>query len=153
MSFQVGIGDVVLLAQLSIRLVQALSNGRKSAPAELRGVEHHLSLLTAALEAAKNLHDALKDETEQQKLATCLGSVVERSQTTLNHLDCVITKYRTINEPSVLPQSALGRLNDSLARNWRKIEWTTEKGNLQALRDELMQHTNMINLVIGMSTK
>ncbi|KAJ1323856.1 NACHT-NTPase domain-containing protein [Microdochium nivale] len=152
MSFQIGIGDVVLLAQQSWRVVQALSNGRKSAPAELRDVEHHLSLLTTALEGAKDLSSSIDKEGGQQKLAACLGTVADKCRITLRHLEDTIKKYRTVNEPSVLPKSAFGRLNDSLGRNWRKVEWTTERGNLQALRDELMMHTNSINLILGLST-
>ncbi|KAH7033719.1 uncharacterized protein B0I36DRAFT_383524 [Microdochium trichocladiopsis] len=152
MSFQVGIGDIVLLAQLSWRISQALSTGRKSAPAELREVEHQLSLLTAALNTVEELYSSLKDNADQQKLASCLSPVVQKCHATLAHLEGVIKKYRIVNEPKTLPKSALGRFNESFIRNWKKIEWTTETGSIQALRDELMLYTNHINLVIGVGT-
>ncbi|KAI0430869.1 hypothetical protein F5Y09DRAFT_355473 [Xylaria sp. FL1042] len=40
----------------------------------------------------------------------------------------------------------------SIMKNWRKIEWTTEKGDLNALRSQIMLHANSLNLLINIGT-
>ncbi|KAJ2999261.1 hypothetical protein NUW58_g50 [Xylaria curta] len=129
MAFQISLGDGILLAQLAWRLAQTFTNGRKSAPAEFQAIEHELYSLSAALTAA---------EGEQ-------NNAVSGNET-------IVDKYTIVSEKAAPQKPKLERWSHSILKNWRKIEWTTEKGDLSTLRDQILVHTNSLNLLINIGT-
>ncbi|KAI1141305.1 hypothetical protein F5Y05DRAFT_256899 [Hypoxylon sp. FL0543] len=161
MTFTPSIGDVVIMTQIAWKLAQAFTKGRKSAPAEFIEVENQLYSLTAALEAIRKAQargdlaigttlispkgdDELHDhETVNNILQNCLQ--------TLKHLQGIVTKYSVITQPTASSIHGLGSWNQYVIKNWRKIEWTTEKGDISTLRNRIMMHTNSLNLLLGVA--
>ncbi|KAI0887809.1 uncharacterized protein GGS22DRAFT_89380 [Annulohypoxylon maeteangense] len=164
MSFTPSIGDVVMMAQIAWKLAQAFTKGRKSAPAEFCEVENQLYSLSAALEAIrgaqergdleighinpKSISSAGKDESHSENT---VKNILQNCLKTLTHLENIVKKYSVIRQPTT-SSHGIGNWSQHVARNWRKIEWTTEKGDLNALRGQIMIHTNSLNLLLGVAT-
>ncbi|KAI1411473.1 hypothetical protein F5Y13DRAFT_180823 [Hypoxylon sp. FL1857] len=164
MSFTPSIGDVVLMTQIAWKLAQAFTKGRKSAPAEFCEVENQLYSLTAALEAIRKaqargdldvgttppkfVSSGSEDEPYGQNTIT---NMLQNCLQTLKHLEGIVKKYSVILQPTASSTHGLGSWNQYVIKNWRKIEWTTEKGDLSTLRNQIMMHTNSLNLLLGVA--
>ncbi|KAI1457048.1 hypothetical protein F4805DRAFT_475471 [Annulohypoxylon moriforme] len=164
MSFTPSIGDVVLMAQIAWALAQAFTKGRKSAPAEFCEVENQLYSLSAALEAIRRAQDRgdleigqinptsipLKGGNESYGENT-VKNILQNCLKTLTHLEKIVKKYSVIRQQTA-SSHGIGNWSQYVVKNWRKIEWTTEKGDLSALRSQIMIHTNSLNLLLGVAT-
>ncbi|OTA62299.1 hypothetical protein K449DRAFT_50901 [Hypoxylon sp. EC38] len=164
MSFTPSIGDVVLMTQIAWKLAQAFTKGRKSAPAEFCEVENQLYSLSAALEAIRKAEErgdldigitsskpgflCAEDELYGQNTIT---NILQNCMKTLKHLEGIVKKYSVILQPNASSTHGLRSWNQYVIKNWRKIEWTTEKGDLSTLRSQIMMHTNSLNLLLGVS--
>jgi hypothetical protein len=167
MTSPVSIGDVFLMAKLALRIGEAFTKGRKSAPAEFREVESQLYSLTAALYALKDARESsinppllvdfpsLSGNTpshhnnNQDIILGMLGSCGD----TLSHLKSIVDKYSIIGTPADPEKPRLKRWSRELRANWKKIAWTTEGGDLTKLKNNLTVHTNSLNLILGVVVK
>ncbi|KAJ8132907.1 hypothetical protein O1611_g719 [Lasiodiplodia mahajangana] len=154
MSFQLSIGDGILLAQIAWKLAQAFTKGRHSAPAEFLEVENELYSLSSALTAALTERDSLIVATESQAKTAqdVFGRVIQNCSKTLTHIEHIVNKYVAITTPDDPTKPRRERWSSAIVKNWKKIEWTTEKGNLDALRNQLTVHINSLNLFINIAT-
>ncbi|KAF2970344.1 hypothetical protein GQX73_g3181 [Xylaria multiplex] len=160
MSFQISIGDAILLAQIALRLAQTFTKGRKSAPVEFQEIENELYSLSAALAAVKNERDSVRLSADQmapgnnQHIAAedIFAHILQNCRHTLTHLEELVKKYMIVSEQTDPQKPKLERWSHSLMKNWRKIEWTTEKGDLNTLRSQIMVHINSLNLLVNIST-
>lgn len=161
MASPVSLGDAILIAKLALRLGKAFTRGRKSAPSEFREVEAQLYSLSTALQAlgdASQQNDSgargepsstlTEPTTEQAKEREAIDPMLQSCQKCLEHLDEVVKKYSSIVEPRDSQQSRSKRWAHDIKTNWKKIQWTTEGGNLDTLRSQLTVHTNALNLVL-----
>ncbi|KAI1073837.1 hypothetical protein F5B20DRAFT_597194 [Whalleya microplaca] len=165
MSSPVSIGDVVLMIKVAWKLARAFTKGRKSAPAEFCEIENQLYSMSAALEAIKDTLEKGETGTGVTSLSSngrpaadsdsnsqsTVDHILHNCRQTLTHLESIVEKYSVIIEPTDSSKRRLGRWNQYIIKNWRKIEWTTEKGDLSALRSQIMIHTNSLNLLLGVS--
>jgi hypothetical protein len=166
MASPISFGDAYLMGKLALRLGRAFTKGRKSAPAEFREVENQLYSLSAALrslEDAKNQGGAspshgpsrppaasnMGQKGEEAAVGTMLRSCAE----CLKHLEAIVERYSCIIELQGTQQPRFKRWTREIKVNWKKIAWTTEGGDLGALRSQLTVHTNALNLVLGVATK
>ncbi|KAK0627927.1 hypothetical protein B0T14DRAFT_146378 [Immersiella caudata] len=160
MASPVSIGDVLLLCKLAFRLGRTFTSGRKSAPAELREVENQLYSLSAALSylhtspiaaSSQLANGALAAELEDgQHGRVILAKMLENCGETLSHLESVVERYATMKGSSSNSEESLPkRWSKRLLRDFNKIKWTTEGGDLAVLRSQLMIHINSINVVLG----
>ncbi|KAF6525620.1 hypothetical protein HZS61_011415 [Fusarium oxysporum f. sp. conglutinans] len=163
MASPVSIGDAFLMAKLAFRIGQAFTKGKKSAPAELREVESQLYSLSAALNALtaarKSGHSAplLVDRSElpqnapphykdnQDIILGMLGSCND----TLAHLQSIVVKYGIISTTADPSHAQVKRWSHKLKADWKRIAWTTEGGDLAALKSDLTIQTNSLNLILG----
>ncbi|KAI0458295.1 hypothetical protein F5B21DRAFT_500557 [Xylaria acuta] len=160
MVVQVSIGDGILLAQIAWRLAQTFTKGRQSAPAEFQEIENELYALSAALTAAENELNNARPPTTQavpennRHTATqdVFGHIIQNCKNILAHLEEIVNKYTIVSEKADLQKPKLKRWSQSIVKNWRKIEWTTEKGDLNTLRSQIMVHTNSLNLLVNIGT-
>ncbi|KAI1738271.1 hypothetical protein F4680DRAFT_467494 [Xylaria scruposa] len=155
MVFQVSIGDAILLAQIAWRLAQTFTTGRQSAPAEFHEIENELYALGAALAAAENDHNNLQSltnqavrENSQSVIATqdTFEHIIQNFKQVLAHLEEIVDKYTIVSEKPDPQKPKSKRWSQSILKNWRKIEWTTEKGDLNTLRSQIMVYTNRKDL-------
>ena len=66
---------------------------------------------------------------------------------TLQNLDSFVDQYQDLRRPEEGAVAARS-WKPILLRNYKKIWWTTEGGNIQALRDMLQMHVNSISLTV-----
>jgi hypothetical protein len=154
MASPVSIGDVVALAKIARSIAVAFTKGRKSAPAEFREVENQLYSLSAALAAFQDAQDSSAQlstltQSTPQGAGQNVRGMLDSCHGTLKHLEKIVQKYGAIAEERDPSKSRFKRWSDDLLKNYRKIEWTTEAGDLATLRSQLMIHTNSIDLVLG----
>ncbi|KAJ3577965.1 hypothetical protein NPX13_g2600 [Xylaria arbuscula] len=159
MASPVSFGDAYQMAKLAYRLGHAFTKGRKSAPAEFREVESQLYSLSTALGAIHEAIDkgviGLPDETSAQSSDTSSTSslliVMKSCQETLSHLDKITKRYGCLSDEKSQgnERTSFRRWSKEVQRNWRKVLWTTEGGDLATLRSQLTLHTNSLGLVMG----
>jgi len=156
------IGDIILLSQIAYSLARTFSSGRKSAPAELQEVQNQLYTLGSALgflakHPTKGLSDSGvsgKEIVEEQREADEQDDILERMisncRGTLSHLELLVDKYMEIDPNAKDPaQTGLKRWQQDVKRNWKKVRWTTEGGDLDKLRKDLAVHINGLNLALS----
>jgi hypothetical protein len=158
MASPVSIGDVVALAKIARSIAIAFTKGRKSAPAEFREVENQLYSLSAVLAAFKDAQDSSAElsiltQSTPQGAGQNVRGMLDSCHQTLKHLEKIVEKYGAIAEERDSSKSRFKRWSDDLLKNYRKIEWTTEAGNLATLRSQLMIHTNSMDLILGIIIK
>ena len=160
----VSIGDVVAMAKIAKTVALAFTKGRKSAPAEFREIENQLYSLSTALSA---FHDAAHGDVSTQLSALTISTsqqeaepagqnvtgMLENCYETLKHLEKIVDKYGIVSQQSDTTKSRLQRWSQDLVRNYKKVAWTTEAGDLATLRSQLMVHTNSLDLVLGIVIK
>ena len=161
MASPVSFGDAVAMSKIARRIALAFTKGRKSAPAELREVENQLYSLSAALAAFKDCSadlDAIAIDTSKlparfqmdtQDGAHIVSVMLDNSGETLSHLEKITEEYCVVTAPKDPSKPRLQRWSAELIKNYKKIKWTTESGDLAALRSVLMVHTNGMDLILG----
>ncbi|KAH1328395.1 hypothetical protein KXW98_005604 [Aspergillus fumigatus] len=147
MAFQISIGDVLMLSKLAWDITQAFTSGRKSAPAEFQEVQNQLSSLTHALESLKSLSGE-SPGLDDGASASSIAPILQNCRFTLEHLDALVKKYMIIeNDGTGGPEKK--RWRDEIRKNWKKVRWTREGGDLTRLQHNLGVHINSLNLTIA----
>ncbi|CAH0019535.1 unnamed protein product [Clonostachys rhizophaga] len=162
MEFSFGIGDAFIMSKLAWNVAQVLTKGRKSAPREFHELEDQLYSLVAALTALKNSFDnqdspnseggsfaPQTDLLEEEALGETLKKVLTSCGRTLKHLEETLKKYGAMVQPYDVDGTTMSKWAKVLAKDYKKIAWTTEKGNLDSLRSQITIHTNSLDLIIG----
>lgn len=166
MSFGFSVGDVILLSQLSLRVYQALTSGRKNASRELQELADVLFGFRCALDHLSNVADGVFKSSasstgsvgSQVDMRSRLDQMVRGCATTLQDLDSATKKYRDgafqddVDDGEVQRSpGAAQRANFKrrIAANVIKIRWDVDKDSLRIYRDKLQSHTDAINLVLN----
>ncbi|KAI0401440.1 hypothetical protein F4802DRAFT_618891 [Xylaria palmicola] len=159
MTLQFSIGDGILLAQIAWKLARTFTKGRQSAPAQFQEIENELYSLSAALTAAETEKTARlasdqsgSQNSQHEVTQDIFGNITKNCRHTLVHLEEIVQKYMIISEETEPQKPTFARWRHSIVKNWRKIEWTTGKGDLDALRNQIMVHTNSLNLLVSIGT-
>lgn len=154
------------MSKLAWNVAQVLTKGRKSAPREFHELEDQLYSLVAALTALKNAfnsqdtpNSAENSSTPQtdligeEDLGEALKKVLTSCGRTLKHLEETMRKYGAMVEPHDANGTTMSKWAKVLAKVYKKIAWTTEKGNLDSLRSQITIHTNSLDLILGVISK
>ena len=152
MASPLSVGDVIALSKLAITLGRAFTKGRRSAPEEFKEVESQLYSLSAALDAITSL---VPESAADKDAEDSLSHAIQSCRRTLTHLDTVVTKYGVLkkDESGKPDGSRFRRWNIGLKTGWKSIMWTTEGGDLAALRSNLTVHMNSLDLLLGVMAK
>lgn len=81
-----------------------------------------------------------------------LDMMIESCASTLQGLDDVMKKYRTIESQAAKGKTNLPKLKamkKSFQVNWHRVQWEYEKQSLQQYREKLRSHIDAINLVLS----
>ena len=143
------IGDVLMLSQLAWRIGCAFTAGRAGAPAQFQEVENELkSLTTAVTLLAESLDkDGSLVARSDERTREGLDKILSCCRQTLDNLDAFVSQYQDIRRPDEAGGLATQRMwRSMLLRNYKKIMWTTEGGDIQSLRNMLAMHTQSISL-------
>ncbi|KAK6537135.1 hypothetical protein TWF694_011333 [Orbilia ellipsospora] len=142
MSFGVGVGDIIQLARISSRLSNSFSSGPTGAAAEFNEVKAQLSSLSIVLEAlARDLGKpgrSVEDARNKEKL----GEMVDGCKATLRRLESIVEKYT-----DKLDSSWSWKI--WFSKGYKLILWTTDGGDIRALKDDLHRHYVMIDSYIN----
>lgn len=168
MVFPLSVGEAALLARIAWTLGQAFARAGRSVPAEFREVENQLYSLSAALAAVSDAHisGGLPGSFDQPKTATeshcdeateikkdTMGVILWSCQQALKHLEKLVDKYGIIVAQVDPEKPRLKRWSRYLIKNYRRIAWTLEDGDLATLRSQLMVHTSSLQLILSISVK
>ncbi|KAJ5579732.1 uncharacterized protein N7459_005717 [Penicillium hispanicum] len=148
MAFQISIGDVLMLSKLAWDISQAFTSGRKSAPAEFREVQNQLSSLTHALESLKSLSSMCSGQDDGTPDSS-IAQILQNCRSTLEHLEALVNKYMIIEDDGGSSGSGEKRWREEIRKNWKKVRWTREGGDLTILQHHLGVHINSLNLTIA----
>ena len=137
------VGDALLLATLAYDIAKAF----KSAPTEfceiqslLFSVSDTLKLLGRTLPTPGNQgHNHWRDDEAYISIA----NNVANCRSVLAFLDVFVKKY------SVLAAGTSNRKwSEEVKRNWKRLVWTKEGGDISKLKQSLNTHINALNLAI-----
>ncbi|KAK3297356.1 uncharacterized protein B0H64DRAFT_473482 [Chaetomium fimeti] len=162
MASPISFGDAAAMAKIAWRVAQAFTQGYKSSPAEFREVENQLYSLSAALTAFKDVCGPdlaavtidpaklpARFQTQEQDGVHSVARILDSCHETLKHLEKIVENYGVVVTTKDPAKSWLRRWSTEMTKNYKKIAWTTEAGDLAALRSQLMIHTNSLDLVLG----
>ncbi|KLU81006.1 hypothetical protein MAPG_00101 [Magnaporthiopsis poae ATCC 64411] len=156
MASPLSFGDCFLICKLCWKLAQAFTSGRNSAPAEFREVENQLYSLSAALDGLQNVRGNDVATSHAEKKIDDRWSTVDKillnCRETLEHLEAVVKKYAEVDQVRDMSLPRIKRWSGDISRNWKKVAWTKEKGDLTALRSQIAAHTNSLSLVLATIT-
>ncbi|KAK6526169.1 hypothetical protein TWF281_011204 [Arthrobotrys megalospora] len=142
MSFGVGVGDIIQLSAIALRLSNSFSSGPTGAASEFGEIKSQLSSLSIVLEALARETSKPGRNAQDARSKEKLGEMVEGCRATLRRLESIVEKYTD-------------RLDSSwswkiwFSKGYKIIQWTTEGGDIRALRDDLQQHCVMIDAYIS----
>jgi len=158
MSLPISIGDTILLSQIAWNIAKAFTSGRKSAPAEFAEVNDLLFTLSEALKI-------LAEDFPENNQATQTGIVTEgqgngaqaenellaqmvmNCRSTLTHLKSLVGNYMELDKASGQEQQK--KWKDEAKKNWKKLLWTKEGGDITKLKTTLAAHINGLNLALS----
>ena len=133
-----------MLSQTAWRIGRAFKQGKTSAPAEFSEVEREADLLSEALRVvAETLNGNASLLLDKAEEITALSSILDSVQRTLEDLESFVARYRIVK-----PQTRERSWSDLVLTNYKTIIWTTEGGDISALRDMLHVQANTINLTM-----
>ncbi|KAK5018735.1 hypothetical protein BJ546DRAFT_453797 [Cryomyces antarcticus] len=145
------IGDILMLSQTAWKVGRAFTSGRKGAPAEFQEVESEANSLSKALTLlgeillADDSILARADARSREGVVTILHSCEQ----TLEDLESFVDQYKIIKRTETNGGYTVERnWSELVLSNYKKMKWTTEGGDIQALRNMLQMHTSTINLTI-----
>jgi len=145
------IGDILLLSQIAWSVGRAFTAGRRGAPAEFAEVEREAQGLCEALKLLAETFDKDGDiiTRASPELQHGVATILASAQITLKDLESFVDQYtiiRNSNTPGgIIPEKTW---RDTVIKNYKKIAWTREKGDIQALRNLIHMHSNTINLTM-----
>jgi hypothetical protein len=145
MAMTPSIGDILMLSQTAWRIGRAFTQGKKSAPAEFAEVEREADGLSEALQLVAetlNTDGSILDKAEDTTKAA-VTTILDSAQRTLSDLESFVARYRIIK-----PQTGERAWSDLVLTNYKTLKWTTEGGDITALRDMLNMHTSTISLTM-----
>jgi hypothetical protein len=134
-----------MLSQTAWRIGRAFTKGKKSAPAEFAEVEREADGLSEALQLVAetlNSDGSILDKAEDTTKAA-VTTILDSAQRTLSDLESFVARYRIIK-----PQTGERAWSELVLTNYKTLKWTTEGGDITALRDMLNMHTSTINLTM-----
>jgi hypothetical protein len=162
MALPVSIGDVIMLSKLAYQLGQAFTTGRKSAPAEFEDVRNLLYSLSTALElivrdlpevASSNI-STCDNVSKKEQEDNILVHIVSNCKRTLTYLEATVAKYSILeDDPNQPKKTRMKSWSEDIRKNWKKIVWTKEGGDLVKLKATLVAHMNSLTLAISAATR
>lgn len=170
------IGDILMLSQLAWKIGRAFTAGRKGAPAEFVEVESEVNGLAKALKlltetlftdssdtpatASAADGDCADRRAEYEGGSGMLARanaetrsgvevILQSCRQTLKDLESLVEQYQVIRKHRTSGGFSIERSwSDLVLSAYKKMLWTAEGGNIQALRNMLHMHTSTINLTM-----
>jgi hypothetical protein len=152
MAFQISIGDVLMLSKLAFDIAAAFTSGRKSAPAEFQEVQNQLYSLSKALDSFKSVPSKDTDD-DNSHPEDGISAIIQNCRFTLEHLQLLVDKYMVISNDNDKSKPHIKQWSTEVSKNWKKVRWTREGGDLAKLQHNLGVHINSLNLAVTVSIR
>ncbi|KAJ5828077.1 uncharacterized protein N7525_006330 [Penicillium rubens] len=152
MAFQISIGDALMLSKLAYEIALAFTSGRKSAPAEFQEVQNQLYSLSTALESFKSLSTGDEKHSDQRPVDG-ISAIIQNCHMTLEHLELLVNKYMVIKDQDDKSKPHKRQWSAEISKNWKKVKWTREGGDLAKLQHNLGVHINSLNLAVAVTNR
>ncbi|KAJ5162285.1 hypothetical protein N7492_007677 [Penicillium capsulatum] len=160
MSFGYSVGDIIVCSKIAYRLFTAVTEGRKAAPRDLKGLEDVLFGLYCALDHLQKAHDniltriAQRPGSDAAKTKQQLEYMITSCRQTLEELDDVTAKYREAARPTpdthnIAGNTLSGPFKSQVKNQWMRVWWDLRGDSLSKYRQKLQSHTDAINLLLG----
>ena len=160
MAFTVSIGDAIALAKIAWRVGQAFTSGRQSAPAEFLEVQNLLYTLSQSLQSLSASLKPSEPSAPKEKDApvsnaastaikdadTVLQHIIVNCSSTLTDLEILVSKYTELEPKLSSGKQGLRQWKADVAKNWKKIIWTKEGGDILKLKATLTAHISGLNV-------
>lgn len=152
MAMTPSVGDILMLSQTAWKIGRAFTKGTKSAPAEFAEIESEANGLSEALKlVAETLYsdDSLLDKADHNT-QSAVATILDSAKRTLSDLESFVDRYRIIRREQTSSGFTTERRtwSEVILANYKTVTWTTEGGNITALRDMLSMHTSTIDLTL-----
>ncbi|KAL9129707.1 MAG: hypothetical protein Q9217_001910 [Psora testacea] len=150
MAFSISVGDVMLLSSLAWKIGRAFTVGRGVAPAEFSEVKNELEGLASAI---VSLCNALEEDgsilaSADDRTKEGLDTILDSCRQTLENLESLVNQYQDVIKPEGERGNIQRKWTSSFIRNYKKMWWTSEGGNIQDLRNMLQMHVQSITLTM-----
>ncbi|KAL8791601.1 MAG: hypothetical protein Q9195_005806 [Heterodermia aff. obscurata] len=151
MGSPLSVGDAMMLGSLAWKIGCAFTSGRSGAPSEFREVENELKSLQ---ESFTNLADTLGEDGSissraDDRTKEGLGTILSSCWETLKPLEVLVNQYQELQKrEGNYPVTTHRVWRTSVIRNYKKLLWTSEGGNIQSLRNMLQLHVGSINTMV-----
>lgn len=141
-----------MLSRLAYDIALAFTSGRKSAPAEFQEVQNQLYSLSTALESFKSLSTGDEKHTDQRPVDG-ISAIIQNCHMTLKHLELLVNKYMVIQDQDDKSKPHKRQWCAEISKNWKKVRWTREGGDLAKLQHNLGVHINSLNLAVAVTNR
>ncbi|KAI9694238.1 MAG: hypothetical protein M1820_009096 [Bogoriella megaspora] len=146
------IGDILMLSQTAWKVGRAFATGRRSSPVEFKEIEQELNALSKALKTFAETLFAEDDNIlaqADQRTKNGVATILLSCQQTLQDLESLVEQYQVIRRTETSRGYTVDRSwSELVLTNFGKMMWTTEGGNIQALKTMLHMHTSTISITV-----
>ncbi|KAL0634113.1 hypothetical protein Q9L58_006992 [Maublancomyces gigas] len=140
MSFGFGVGDFIAVAELAWKLYHYCYVVSRGAPQEFRLLLQEITALSQSIQLlqleAKNPTSTLMSSGEDR--IRMVGEIMIRVEETLRELEKYAKKYEGLGITKRAKRKLL----------WDKLKWSSEAASLDSLRNKLVYHNGIINLLL-----
>lgn len=143
--------DIFKLSQKAWKISRAFSAGKHGAVAEFTAIEREAEGLGAALQLITDtLHaDDSILEKAKPRAVEAVEAILDSAHRTLADLQSFVETYQVMRKRETSGGFVVERSwPDYILANYKTIEWTTEGGSIDHLRNMLNMHTSTINLAL-----
>ncbi|KAF2463984.1 uncharacterized protein BDR25DRAFT_104635 [Lindgomyces ingoldianus] len=164
MGIPISVGDAILLSQIAWSIGEAFTSGRKSAPAEFAEIQDLLFTLGEALKVlakdlpvgnqvaqAERVADGQADNAVPEADDALLAQMILNCRSTLTYLKAMVDRYMELDKND--GQRGQKKWKDEVKKNWKKLLWTKEGGDIIKLKTTLSAHINGLNLALSAINK
>ncbi len=150
-----------MLAKMAYKIGRAFSSGAKSAPAEFAEVQSLLFSVGGALRIlAGTLPHCIDEKSTENTPETSsypiddeagllVANIASRCQDVLRHLETFVDKYSVLGADAGESDGRRRHWKEDFKKNWKKVVWTKEGGDIVKLKQTLTAHANALNLAVS----
>lgn len=142
-------GDIFQLSQTAWTVGRSFTTGTKPCPPEFHQVKAAADGLSEALQSLSDTIDTNGEVLDLAPLSLqdAISTILQSARTTLDDLEALVNRYRVVSKT----QTGAGFVveknwSDMVLKNYKRMFWTAEKGDIAALRDMLQMHWDTISL-------
>lgn len=144
-------GDIFQLSQIAWGIGRSFTTGTKPCPLEFHQIKSAADELSDVLQSLSDTLDTNGEllASAPPSLQDAIKTIVQSARITLENLEALVDRYRVVSKTQTAAGFVVGKdWSDIVLNNYKRMFWTAEKGDIEALRDMLQMHSNTIALTV-----